>query len=116
MMRPDALSATVAVALVAGDWAGSAHLLERAEYAVDRWARKHAVRRAFTRRRHVRWWLAQLWFAAQIVCDLVFGPITTVRYIREVRRQRCEFRQPAPSVIVADPGSAGNGQQQGVHQ
>jgi hypothetical protein len=115
-MMPDALSAAVSAALVAGYWAGSAHVLERAERTVDRWARKHAVRRAYTRRRHVRWWLAQVWFAAQIAYDFVFAPVATVRHIREVRRQRREVHRPTPPVIIADLRPADDRQQQGVQQ
>lgn len=116
MIRPDALFAAICAALVAGYWAGSAHVLEHAERAIDRWARKHAVRRTYTRRRHMRWWLAQLWFAARIAYDFVFAPVATVRHIREVRRQRCEVRRPAPPVIIADLRPADDSQQQGVQQ
>ncbi|WP_435058433.1 hypothetical protein [Streptomyces sp. bgisy060] len=116
MMSPDPLSTAVSAALVAGYWAGSAHVLERAELMVDQWARKHAVRRAFTRRRHVRWWLAQLWFAAQIAYDFVFAPRATVRHIREVRRQRRGARRPAPQVVITGPRPADDSRQQGAQQ
>ncbi|MFH8295062.1 hypothetical protein [Streptomyces sp. NPDC018059] len=115
MSRTDALSAALA-ALVAGYWAGGAHVLERAERALDRWARKHAIRRAFTRRRHLRWWLAQLWFAARIACDLLLAPIATVRHIREVRRQRREDHRPGPPLIFTEARPADGGPQQGVQQ
>ncbi|MFF3730988.1 hypothetical protein ACFYXM_11855 [Streptomyces sp. NPDC002476] len=110
------LSAAVSAALVAGYWAGSAHVLERRERTIDRWARKHAVRRAFTRRRHLHWWLAQLWFAGRIAYDFVLAPVATVRHIREVRQQRRETRQSVPPVTIVDVRPAVSGQQQGAQQ
>ncbi|MGX1887016.1 hypothetical protein [Streptomyces sp. NPDC055287] len=116
MMWPHALAAAVPAALVAGYWAGSAHLLERAEGTVDRWAWKHAVRRTNTRRRSVRWWLAQVRFAARIAYDFTLAPVATVRHIREVRRQRRTVRSPAPPVIITDPRPADDNQRQGAQQ
>ncbi|MEV7681417.1 hypothetical protein AB0O64_23125 [Streptomyces sp. NPDC088341] len=92
MMGPGVLSAAVAAALVAGYWAGSAHVLERAEYALDQWAWKRAARRTETGRRPVRWWLAQVWFAVRIACDFVFAPRECVRHLREVRAERRRYR------------------------
>lgn len=116
MIRPDVLSAAASAALVAGYWAGSAHLMDRTERAIDRWARKHEVRRAFTRRRHACWWLAQLWFAARIAYAFVLGPLATVRHIREVRRQRREVRRPGPPLTFTGSRPSSDGPQQGVQQ
>ncbi|MFJ1837937.1 hypothetical protein ACIOJ9_29210 [Streptomyces sp. NPDC088175] len=90
MMRPDVLS--VAAALVAGYWAGSTHVLERATHALDQWAWRHAALRTETGRRPVRWWLAQGWFAVRIVCDFVVAPRACVRHLREVRAERQRYR------------------------
>lgn len=91
-MRPDVLSAAVATALVASYWAGNAHVLERTVDALDQWAWKNAARRTETGRRPVRWWLAQVWFAARIACDFVVAPRACVRHMREVREDRRRYR------------------------
>ncbi|MFJ9239798.1 hypothetical protein ACIRJ3_33025 [Streptomyces anulatus] len=92
MMWPDALLAAAVAALAAGYWAGSAHVLERATYALDRWAWKHAACRTQAGRRPMRWYLAQVWFAARIACDFVFAPRACVRHLREVRDERRRYR------------------------
>ncbi|MDJ0467041.1 hypothetical protein [Streptomyces sp. H27-C3] len=122
MMWPDPPTAAAtagALAVVAGYWAGSAHLLDRTERVVDRWARKHAVRRGFGGRRHLGWWLAQVWFAAQIAYNFVLAPVASVRNIREVREARRQYRlrrQSAPPVLVADVPPADTGRQQAAQQ
>ncbi|MFJ2278926.1 hypothetical protein ACIOEZ_32785 [Streptomyces sp. NPDC087866] len=92
MMWPEALTAAVAAALVAGYWAGSAQVIERAVEALDQWAWKHAARRTETGRRPGRWWLGQGWFAARIAGDFVVAPRACLRHLREVREDRRRYR------------------------
>ncbi|MFB7544991.1 MULTISPECIES: hypothetical protein [Streptomyces] len=92
MMWPEVLTAAVAAALVAGYWAGSAQVIERAVEALDQWAWKHTARRTQAGRRPVRWWLAQVWFAARIASDFVVAPRACVRHLLEVRAERRRYR------------------------
>ncbi|WP_181800367.1 hypothetical protein [Streptomyces ipomoeae] len=111
---PAVADAATGGALALAYFAGSVHVLERLQRRVDLWARKHAVRRGYTGRRHLRWWLAQLWFAAHIACDFVLSPVETIRYIRQQRRfqQQPPARAKALQFRVVTEASTDNGGQQ----